>query len=317
MPKPATRSASVFLLLLVLILTACGGEAPPAASTGTPDSAAPDAPSSPAPAATDDATAGESGEALAATVNGEPIPLAAYQSELRREEARYQEIGLVPADRAAFERSVLNKMIDQALIEQAARIQGLAVTNEELEAEIALQVELAGGEGAWQDFLAANLYTEDEYRASIRSALLSNKIRDQVIATVPEAVEQVHARHILVGTRAEADALLAQLNDGADFGELAFAHSRDVSTREIGGDLGWFAEGQLTERVVEEAAFALEAGEISAPVQSRLGTHIIQTLERVENRPLDETARADLFEITFERWRQSLLAQAQVEILVE
>lgn len=252
-------------------------------------------------------------EALVAIVNGQPITLAAFQGELRREEARLAEAGVVPADRAAFESSVLTLMIDQVLIEQAAAVQGVVVSDADVDAEIAANIELAGGEAAWQTWLEQNLFTPEEYRSSIRSALVTGRIRDQVIASVPETMEQVHARHILVPTQAEADQIYQQLLGGADFGQLAFEHSRDVSTRELGGDLGWFVREQLIEPVVADTAFALEIGQISQPVQSRLGYHIIQTLERVPDRPLDETARASLFEITFERWRQSLWDQATIQ----
>ncbi len=306
MSQIRTWSVAVSLLLL-LALTACGGSGNPdpvnaQAPTPTSNPVAVESTSSPAPT-----------EALAALVNGESITLAAFQSELRRQEARLADAGVAPADRAAFEASVLTMMIDQMLIEQAAAVQGLTVTDQEVEAEIALNIELAGGQTAWEQWLEQNMFTPEEYRSSIRSALLTAKIRDRVIATVPQAVEQVHARHILVSTEDEARQIHQQLLSGADFAELAFAHSRDVSTRELGGDLGWFAREQLTEQVVADTAFSLEPGQISEPVASRLGYHIVQTLERVPDRPLDEAARATLFEITFERWRQSLWERATIE----
>lgn len=306
MSQIRTWSVAVSLFLL-LALTACEGSGNPdpvnaQAPTPTSNPVAVESTSPPAPT-----------EALAALVNGEPITLAAFQSELRRQEARLADAGVVPADRAAFEASVLTMMIDQMLIEQAAAVQGLTVTDQEVEAEIALNIELAGGRTAWEQWLEQNMFTPEEYRSSIRSALLTAKIRDRVIATVPQAVEQVHARHILVSTEDEAQQIHQQLLNGADFAELAFAHSRDVSTRELGGDLGWFAREQLTEQVVADTAFSLEPGQISEPVASRLGYHIIQTLERVPDRPLDEAARAALFEITFERWRQSLWERATIE----
>jgi len=303
------RTIWFFVIAFVFVLSACsGGEAVSNSITDIPSV-------TDVPVGQDESVAppAEPTEALAALVNGEPITLAAFQGELRRQEARLADAGVIPADRAAFESSVLNSMIDQVLIEQAATVQGLTVTDEEVDTEIALNIELAGGEAAWQTWLEQNLFTPEEYRASIHSALLTAKIRDQVIATVPDAVEQVHARHILVSTQAEAQELYQQLLNGADFGELAFRYSLDVSTRELGGDLGWFAREQLTEPVVADTAFSLEPGQISEPVASRLGYHIIQTLERVDDRPLDESARAALFEMTFERWRQSLWEQATIE----
>jgi peptidyl-prolyl cis-trans isomerase C len=301
------RTAAILVLMLV-VLTACGGEPTPAPvvdqQPADPAGDAVQATQTPLPPPT---------EALAAVVNGEPITLAVFQSELERESARLAEVGVIPADQAAFETSVLNNLIDQRLIEQAAILQGLSVSEEEIDAEIALNIEIAGGEENWMAWLNANMFTPEAYRKSIYSVLLTGKIRDQVIASVPQSVEQTHARHILVSTEAEAQQLYDQLINGAEFAELAFQYSRDVSTRELGGDLGWFAREQLTEAVVADTAFALPIGEISQPVASRLGYHIIEVINRLPDRPLDDAARANLFELTFERWRQSLWDQATVQ----
>lgn len=300
-------SLSVVLVLFVFSVAACGGSSTPAPAAVENQPAATALPTV-APT-----MAVEPTEELVAVVNGESITRAQFEGELRREAARLAEVGVVPADQAAFEATVLTNMLDQKLIEQAAVVQGLAVTEEEVNAEITLNIELAGGDEAFQNWLAENLFSEAEYRVSIYSALLTAKIRDQVIVNVPQNVEQVHARHILVSTEAEAVDIHNQLVNGADFGELAFQYSRDVSTREVGGDLGWFARELLTETIVADTAFALDEMAISEPIPSRLGYHILQTLGRVEERPLDDVSRAMLFEITFERWRQSLWNQATVE----
>ncbi len=308
MPRKSTDLLLVLVLSAMLILSGCAGDAPAAPSnTQNPVEVQPQATEPPTLQPT---------EALAALVNGQPITLAAFQIELQRQEAQLVSMGVVPADRGVFEASVLSGLIDQVLIEQAATIQGLAVTDDELSAELALDIETAGGEAVWRAWLAENGLTEEEYRASIRSALLTGKIRDLVIASVPDNVEQVHARHILVSTEAEAQAIYQQLQAGTEFGELALAHSLDVSTRDMGGDLGWFAREQLLEPVVAEVAFGLEPGQISAPFASSLGYHVVQTLERVADRPLDDSARTILDGIVFDRWLQSLRDQATVQRFV-
>lgn len=308
MPRKSTDLLLLLVLSATLILSGCGGDAPAApANTQNPVEVQSQATEPPAVQPT---------EALAALVNGQPITLAAFQIELQRQEAQLASMGVVPADRGVFETSVLSGLIDQVLIEQAATIQGLAVTEDELSTELALDIETAGGEAVWRAWLAENGLTEEEYRASIRSALLTGKIRDLVIASVPDNVEQVHARHILVSTEAEAQAIYQQLQAGTEFGELALAHSLDVSTRDMGGDLGWFAREQLLEPVVAEVAFGLEPGQISAPFASSLGYHVVQTLERVADRPLDDSGRIILDGIIFDRWLQSLRDQATVQRFV-
>ncbi len=103
--------------------------------------------------------------------------------------------------------------------------------------------------------------------------------------------EQVHARHILLSVdqaagpgadaaaKARADSLLNALRAGADFAELAKQFSQDPGSGRNGGDLGWFGRGQMV-KPFEDAAFALQPGQISQLVQTQFGYHIIQTQER-------------------------------------
>ena len=84
----------------------------------------------------------------------------------------------------------------------------------------------------------------------------------------------VQAKHILVETQEQADSLHQQLIDGADFGTLAATNSKCPSGSN-GGDLGQFGPGQMV-KPFEDAAFALSVGNISAPVQTQFGWHIIQ-----------------------------------------
>lgn len=99
--------------------------------------------------------------------------------------------------------------------------------------------------------------------------------------------EQRHARHILIAVddadddteaAARAEALYEQLQAGADFAELAKANSDDPGSAESGGDLGWAGKGTFV-KAFEDALFALKEGEISKPVRSEFGYHIIQLLE--------------------------------------
>lgn len=98
---------------------------------------------------------------------------------------------------------------------------------------------------------------------------------DQIAKMKPE--QEVHARHILVETEEEAKAVAKQLKDGADFAELADDKSKD--TNADGGDLGFFTRGQML-KPFEDAAFALDVGEISEPVQTQFGWHIIKVEEK-------------------------------------
>jgi parvulin-like peptidyl-prolyl isomerase len=146
--------------------------------------------------------------------------------------------------------------------------------------------------------------------------MLSSQMFERVTGNVPTKAEQVHARHILVATEADARNLLAQLQSGADLGALARQHSLDPSTKESGGDLGFFPRGTLVVAEVEEAAFALSVGQISDVIQSAMGYHIVQVVERVQDRPLTEESWQELREATFRRWVEELWNSAQIEVLI-
>ncbi|MCZ7546711.1 MAG: peptidylprolyl isomerase [Anaerolineae bacterium] len=298
-------------LTLVVLLTACSFAAAgspagaPAARSNDAQGAAPTA--QPATGQTDDA------EGLAARVNGAPITLEAFQSELARERTSREALGLFIPEPAAFEREVLDQLIEAMLIEQSVLESGITLSEEELDAQVAQSIAEAGGAESWAAWLAMSNLTEPEYRAQLRLQLLGGMMTAQIAADVPATAEQVHARHILVETEAGAQNILSALQGGANFAELALQHSIDLSTREAGGDLAWFARGQLLEPEVEATAFALQPGEISGVVVSKIGYHVVQTLERDPARPLDEAARQAMIERAIEEWTASLWESAEIE----
>lgn len=120
---------------------------------------------------------------------------------------------------------------------------------------------------------------ETVVRNFIRSQLLKKKLTDALTKDLPKQEDQVWARHILVATEAEAQAVLARLNAGEDWVKIAAQVSTDTSNKDKGGDLGWFGSGVM-DADFQKAAFALKIGEISQPVKTSYGFHIIQLLGR-------------------------------------
>jgi peptidyl-prolyl cis-trans isomerase C len=90
-------------------------------------------------------------------------------------------------------------------------------------------------------------------------------------------VDKVHCAHILVKTEQEAKGVLEQLNNGANFSKLA-AEKSSCSSKKRGGDLGIFSRGQMV-REFEVGAFALNKGQISQPIKTKFGWHVIKRLE--------------------------------------
>jgi parvulin-like peptidyl-prolyl isomerase len=100
---------------------------------------------------------------------------------------------------------------------------------------------------------------------------------------------EIKARHILVQTEEIADTVLERLNAGEEFDQMATIYSEDPGSKDIGGDLGWFGRGRMIEPF-EEAAFSLKEGEVSEPVSTRFGYHIIRvdSIREAELEPYEE-----------------------------
>ena len=179
---------------------------------------------------------------------------------------------------------------------------------------VLLQAELAEANGTTLDaVLEAQLYTLDEYREVVRDVLLVQAM-SEIVATVPNTALQVHARHILVADEATAGELLNQLQGGADFAQLATQYSLDSSSAPSGGDLGWVPRGVLLQKAIEDTIFALEPGQVAPdPVQTSLGYHVVQTLERVEDRPLSAADVAQARQRLFLDWLETQREAAEIE----
>jgi peptidyl-prolyl cis-trans isomerase C len=113
----------------------------------------------------------------------------------------------------------------------------------------------------------------------------AKQIYDEKISKMkPE--QEVHARHILVETKEEAEEVIKRLKNGEDFAKVADEKSKDTNAK--GGDLGFFTRGQML-KPFEDAAFALEPGQISEPVQTQFGWHVIKVEEK-RDQPLPSYA---------------------------
>jgi peptidyl-prolyl cis-trans isomerase C len=108
-----------------------------------------------------------------------------------------------------------------------------------------------------------------------------HKVYDDAIKQMPPE-EEIHARHILVPTEDEAKAIEAELKKGADFATLAKEKSKDPGAAD-GGDLGYFTKDQMVPEF-SEAAFKLDKGQVSDPVKTQFGWHIIK-LEDKRTKP--------------------------------
>ncbi len=260
---------------------------------------------------------------LAALINSQPIYLADYERELGQYEASLLSQGIDPnspdgqAHLAQARAWILDWMISEVLIEQAAVAAGVGVSDAEVDADMQEMIAESGGEEPFLAKLAECGETYEDAWQKERRQLIGMAMTQRIIDGVPATAEHVHARHILVDTSQEAERALAQLQAGADFAALARAYSQDTSTRETGGDLGFFPRSILLAPEVEEAAFALQPGQFSGVVTSTLGYHIVQVVERDPARPVSPENLRLLQDRAVQEWIDELWAQAVVQRFVE
>ena len=152
--------------------------------------------------------------------------------------------------------------------------------------------------------------TAEQYRRLFETGLLRSKLIEEVTANLPTEEEQVWARHILVSDKETADEIYDRLMNGEEFGTLATELSEDTGSAVNGGDLGWFGTGQMVP-IFETAAFALNDGDISKPVQSDFGWHIIQTLGHATV-PLSAQAYEQTRQRTFDEFLTKLRDEAEI-----
>lgn len=111
----------------------------------------------------------------------------------------------------------------------------------------------------------------------------AKRIYDQQVGQQP-GEEQVRARHILVESEQKAREIFEKIAHGDDFAKLAKEHSKDPGSKERGGDLGYFGKGMMVPQF-EEAAFKIAKGEVSQPIQTQFGWHIIKVDDRRKSEP--------------------------------
>ena len=148
-------------------------------------------------------------------------------------------------------------------------------------------------------------------RAVAKARVLRQKL-NEALGEVPTAQEQVRARHILVDDEAAAQTVVERLEAGEDFAALATELSTDNSTKEAGGDLGFFPRGVMVPEF-EATAFSLPVGETSPPIETQFGYHVIRVEEREAQREIPDYQLQQIKANAINRWLDEQLTTAQIE----
>lgn len=249
---------------LLVALLASGASAQETAADSAPgnEGATPEMPEPPP----------EGAGTVVATVNGQEITLGHMIVAWARLPEQYQSL----PDEVLFN-GILDQLIQQLAV--AARGDGKLSAGSELSLE-----------NERRQLLAAEVLTDLADGAVTDEALQA--LYDERYANA-EPTREYNAAHILVATEEEAKALKAEIDGGADFNELAQTRSTGPSGAN-GGELGWFGPGMMVEPF-EKAVVALEPGQISDPVQTQFGWHIIRLNEtRLKEAPSLEEVRDEL-----------------------
>lgn len=230
--------------------------------------------------------------------------------------------------------SVLNELIDYELARQECEQRGITVSDEEVQRRLETQFgydpdpptpvptpitstdtitptptvepmtyeEYVEQSENWFEVTAEQTgFTKEDFLDLLEKSLYREKLADEIASEVPTTTEQIHARHILVETREEAEEVVTRLEAGEDFAAVAAEVSQDESNKDAGGDLGWLARGRMVPEF-EEVAFDLAPGEVSDVVETTYGFHIIKVEDRDENRELSEDELQQMRQQAVQEW---------------
>jgi peptidyl-prolyl cis-trans isomerase C len=230
------------------------------------------------------------GDSVIARVNGIDIT----QSDLAlAEEDLGSEMQATPAD--AKREQLITYLADVIMVTQAAEKKKVA-DNPDFKRRLAFL----------RNKLLMGYELQEEAKAAVSDEAMQQTYQDAVKSMAGQ--EEVHARHILVESEDEAKTILAELKGGADFAAVAKERSKDPGAA-AGGDLGYFSKEQMVPEFAE-VAFKMYAGQLSNPVKTQFGWHII----KVEDR---RTRKAPEFEKVKDQIESYMMRKAQTEFVAK
>ncbi|MGI6468285.1 MAG: foldase [Syntrophomonadaceae bacterium] len=233
---------------------------------------------------------------------------------------------------------VLDTLIAKKLIQLEAEKQNIAVSEDEIQAELNQYYDYYGGEQAFIEAVQASGHTIEEVKEDMLINLQIKKLIAPTVTISEEEMqayfeenrdsfaepEQVKASHILVDSIEKANEVKSRLDGGADFAELAKEYSLDTTNKDSGGDLGYFERDTMVAEF-EEAAFSMEVGTISAAVKTEYGYHIIKVTDKKAAQEPDYEASKESIRDTlldekigaeYAAWMDGLYRQYNVQKLI-
>ena len=280
---------------------------------------------------------------VAVTVNGEDIPMARYEREYKVQAqqavAQYGEDFLKQEAQDGSKKTMaelmrentLENLIGLEVIKQDAKKNKITVSDEEVSQELENMKKMYGGEEGLKKVLEANKMDMDELKEYMSTNLLMRKYQEKMLKDLEPTEEEMkayyekhkdefktaEASHILVETKEEAEAVKKELDGGVDFAKLAKEKSKDTQSAENGGSLGAFGPGQMVKEF-DEKVFSMKPGEISEPVKTQFGFHIIK-LDKI-NDSFDaskDAVKEAMIKERFQEHNEKLRKKAKVKRYVD
>lgn len=236
----------------------------------------------------------------AATVNGSVIPMSAVTKQMDRITKQHktaEQEKAFKAQKAQIQKQILDLLIDEELYTQEADTMKITVTDKQVEDEVNRTIKRFPSQKEFDTALKDAGMTMDDLRAFTKTRMITEAVNKKVTGTVTVSAaeaksyydknltqfkdpEKIKVSHILVKTEAEAAAIIAEINAGADFATVAKTKSTDPQSKTNGGDLGFVQKGVMAAEF-ETAAFALGVGEMTqTPVKTQFGYHVIKVFEK-------------------------------------
>ncbi len=228
-------------------------------------------------------------------------------------------------ERAQYQQQTLARLIDAVLLDRIATDEGITVTEQQVNAEVARYAARSGGRSELLRQAAEAGVAEADVNPFFRSLLLRDLIADKLTADLPVPEErlravyeqslaeydQVRAAHILVPDEPTAERVAREVRaDPSRFSQLAQELSTDTSNKDKGGDLGYTGRGTFVPEF-ERAIFAASPGQIVGPVRTQFGFHVIRVLDR--RTTTFEQARLELRRRALENERPEALTRRLAE----